>query len=350
MFYRLFIFLLFIPIFSFAKESSLEGALKKTVRVAFFDGRGFMRPYVKWYEGEDNLLWENQREIEGEKGIDDDQNGYVDDFYGWDAHNKKPINSSTLAYTDLNFFHHASLVYDSFLQELKLLQEEWGEEISVEIVPIWMGGDDTSSVVSAIEYSLKNKVDIINTTYTETKHSREEYLAYKKLEKKGVTLVSAAGNSKTDLDKNFRAYPSNYLLKNVISVGSIVTVKKNNVDLIGLDKNSTACTENYLLNNFMFIETLSFERAGYSNYGKETVDVSLLGKTRDNTEGTSFATPKVTAFAVMVKSAFPNWKGEKIIKFIMDSVPPQNKLKYNAAGVLDRKIFIEKLKERVLKN
>ena len=29
-------------------------------------------------------MWQNEAELNGEEGVDDDGNGYVDDIYGWD--------------------------------------------------------------------------------------------------------------------------------------------------------------------------------------------------------------------------------------------------------------------------
>ena len=32
-------------------------------------------------------MWQNEAELNGEEGVDDDGNGYVDDIYGWDFAN-----------------------------------------------------------------------------------------------------------------------------------------------------------------------------------------------------------------------------------------------------------------------
>ena len=46
-------------------------------------------------------MWRNEAELNGEEGVDDDGNGYVDDIYGWDFANNDndPIDGHCTEHT-----------------------------------------------------------------------------------------------------------------------------------------------------------------------------------------------------------------------------------------------------------
>lgn len=52
-------------------------------------------------------IWTNQAEANGTTGVDDDENGYIDDINGWDAADEDP-NPNPPLYADINIFSHGT--------------------------------------------------------------------------------------------------------------------------------------------------------------------------------------------------------------------------------------------------
>lgn len=82
------------------------------------------------------------------------------------------------------------------------------------------------NLIRAINYAINwtgpnnEKVSVINMSLGSTKHSEELYQTIKDAKKKGIVLVSAAGNGGDGLDTTFEiSYPGFY--KEVIQVGAI---------------------------------------------------------------------------------------------------------------------------------
>lgn len=88
------------------------------------------------------------------------------------------------------------------------------------------GNSSYTLLIEALKFAMDwrgsngEKVSIINMSIGGHLHSEELYLTIKELEKKGIILVSAAGNNGDNLDTTEeRSYPSFY--NEVISVGSV---------------------------------------------------------------------------------------------------------------------------------
>src|ERR1044071_61159 len=78
----------------------LKGRQSKTVIVAVLDS-----VIDTAHEDLRNILWRNEREING-NGIDDDKNGYVDDIYGWNfCGSKSGENLARNSYETARVYH-----------------------------------------------------------------------------------------------------------------------------------------------------------------------------------------------------------------------------------------------------
>ena len=163
--------------------------------------------------------------------------------------------------------------YDYVLQAFSRVLSNSGRKVNYEILHVnVLGSEGEGSVrdlVKAIEYAQKKGAKICNL-------SLSTYVDYKELKEiiadSNMLFVAAAGNEGENLDEGFPSYPANYKLKNVISVAAV-------------DENE------------MLLES--------SNYGSGTVDIAMNGIIECNgefVEGTSIATGKVTAAAVMLYS------------------------------------------------
>jgi hypothetical protein len=143
------------------------------------------------------------------------------------------------------------------------------------------GIDNLHSTVAAVNYAIEHNVDIINYSGGGPHSNIEELSALRKAEEKGIIIVSAAGNNRSNIDHHNTSYfPASYDLKNQIVVGN-------------LDRSN--------------------RRAPSSNFGKNSIDIFAFGSNSlsfgldyecsDYMTGTSQATPLVAgALALMMAS------------------------------------------------
>jgi subtilisin family serine protease len=144
--------------------------------------------------------------------------------------------------------------------------------------------------------------------------SREELAILKEAERKGILIVAAAGNERSNIDIRKNAYyPASYGLDNIITVGAI----NQNANIISS-----------------------------SNWGKNSVDIAAPGFRIKSTvpfsaaghmTGTSQATAFVTGVAALIKSNYPELSSDQIKNIILASSVKQSNLtgKILGGGRLD---------------
>ncbi|WP_207690744.1 S8 family peptidase [Desulfonema limicola] len=196
-------------------------------------------------------VWSNINEIP-DNGIDDDNNGYIDDKYGWDFVNgdNNPSDYSRDLSGDGHGTHVAGIIAAKGNNRTGTVGVMWHAKImALQIFDIY---ETTSfmdaiiqniNIISAIEYAVNNGAKIINCSFGGPSDSRFQYDAYEYANSKGVLVVVAAGNESLNNDI-LPIYPANYNLPNIISVSA---------------------TDEF--------DNLAY----YSNYGKNTVDVAAPG-------------------------------------------------------------------------
>ncbi len=171
------------------------------------------------------------------------------------------------------------------------------------------GAVNLRNTVKAIEWAVNNGAKIINYSGGGPEFAEEEYVALKKAEAKGILVVAAAGNERSDTDKpeNYY-YPSAYRLTNIISV---------------------AATD---INNKLIRS---------SNWGKTKVDVTAPGENIFSTlpngrygfmTGTSQATAFVTGIAALLLSKDPTLSPARMKEIIRGSVDAYPELKDKVAA------------------
>ena len=217
-------------------------------------------------------LWKNSGESgvdslghdKSTNGIDDDSNGFIDDVHGWNFAN----NNSDLADLHGHGTHIAGIITGAQPARVMVLKA---------FDPDLSGEQVLHATVRAIYYAIQMHAQVINYSGGGSEPSPEEKAALQLAAKKGILVVAAAGNERSNADV-FGFYPATYKLPNILSVAA--------VDVTGT-----------LLPS--------------SNYGPNSVDLAAPGQHVLSTlprnqfgemTGTSQATALVTRAAVLLYS------------------------------------------------
>jgi len=189
-----------------APESWAQGYLGQGVVVAVVDTG------VDWDHSDlVSQIWVNPREISG-NGIDDDQNGYVDDIRGWDfvTNDNNPDDGQG------HGTHVAGTVAAS-----NNGAGATGVAPNARIMPVRVLGDDgsgsSSAVAAGIRYAAANGADIINLSLGGSLSSAIQS-AIQYAQQQNVLVVVAAGNESAAVP----SYPARHsaTFTNTISVGA----------------------------------------------------------------------------------------------------------------------------------
>ena len=189
------------------------------------------------------------------------------------------------------------------------------------------GMKNLENTVKAINYAVKNGAQIINYSGGGASFAHDEYVALKAASEKGVLIVAAAGNERSDT--SVRPYfPASYQLPTIVSVAGIGAEGK----LISA-----------------------------SNWGHKTVDVAAPGgnilslqpnQTFGFMNGTSQATAFVSGVAALVWTMNPKLTALEVKKIIERSVTKTKELKTKVAteGHVDALLAVKMATEiRLLK-
>lgn len=246
-----------------------------------------------------NNIWTNPGETgldakgknKATNGIDDDENGFVDDVHGWNF----VSNNNKLVDNHGHGTHIAGIIGAEADNKKGIIGIS--PEVSLMILkyydPNVNGTDNLKNTIRAMQYAVKMGAHIINYSGGGTEFSHEEQDAVMLAEKKGILFVAAAGNEKSNSDQ-FHYYPADYKLRNIISVTAIDPTT---------------------------------EVLPSSNYGVETVDIAapgynILSSLPKNSyglmTGTSQATAFVTGAAVLIMAHKDLYnQAEEVKKYIL---------------------------------
>lgn len=242
-----------------------------------------------------NNLWVNPNEYPN-NNVDDDNNGYVDDFNGWDFHGKDNDPNDETADRNPGHGTHCSGIVGARCDNAVGV---CGISPVVSIMPLrFLGSDGSGDLFAAIEaigYAIDNGAHIISASWgaaIDEANAKPLVDAIKNAEAHGLIFVAAAGNDGRSNDSN-STYPANAQTPNMISVAA---------------------------------SDSSDHKPQWSNYGRK-VDIaapgdSILSTIPDNDylrlSGTSMATPMVSGIAALMKSLDIDLSGA-VIKAILQS-------------------------------
>ena len=251
-----------------------------TIVVAVIDGG------CDWTHPDLNC-WVNAHEIPN-NGIDDDGNGYIDDFHGWNAYNHNGYVGSN------NHGTHVSGIIGAVGNNgTGVCGVNW----NVKVMPIGGSSGDESIVVEAYSYALE-----MRARYNETNGEEGAFI---------VATNSSFGVDYGNPD-DYPIWCSMYdEMGNVgiLSCGAGPNLNVN-VDVVG-DVPST-CPGDYLIG---ITNTTSDDvKYGSAGYGINNIDIGAPGTTiystipnnnYSNLTGTSMATPQVSGTIALMYAALP---------------------------------------------
>lgn len=172
----------------------------------------------------------NNNEIAG-NGVDDDGNGLVDDYLGYDFLNNKGHDSSTnqpassVGDSD-HGTHIAGIIAAQHSSKTISTTSIQGIAPGAKILPVKFldnsGSGNISQAVRAINYAVSRGAKIINASWGGSHCSKAFKQAIGNLESKNVIFVAATGNSGKDLDVT-PDFPSYFNIDPIISVGALGT-------------------------------------------------------------------------------------------------------------------------------
>lgn len=261
---------------------SLPAAWDKTVgststTVAVID-TGFA---LNHYELDRWALNEGEAGDKKNNGIDDDANGYVDDWRGWDFHN---FDNNPIAGTSdpFHFFvNHGTEVAGVLAATGNNNIGTAGVNWKTRLLPLQVLDDDgigyTDSIVAAIDYAISRNVDVINLSLGGEADDALLEAAVDRALQQNILVVAASGNDGC----NCMLYPAQY--PQTLSVGATdsgdtaasFSSYGTNLDLVAPGANLTKAPT-WLASN---------QRSAFAT----------------NLSGTSFATPIVSSAAALLK-------------------------------------------------
>ena len=258
-----------------------------------------------------NKIAINKKEIPN-NGIDDDQNGYVDDVIGYDF-----MMGDAYPFDEEGHGSHVSGL---------IVADQIGLAPDAKILPLKAVSrmrSDYASLAAAIYYAIDAKVRILNISAGQTNTPLSEVVieALKVAEQQGILVVVAAGNGETgfgiDIDRT-PVYPASLGLKNMLVVSAY-------------DRDETL--------------------AHYANFGAKSVQVLAPGGLKKvdpllscyvqnpshielvHEEGTSMATPLVSASAALLLEKHPEYSAQEVIKkFIASGEPVEDLVTISVSG------------------
>ncbi len=262
----------------------------------------------------DDNIWINSNEIPN-NNLDDDDNGYVDDYYGWDFYSSdnNPMDymghgthvAGIVGAEGNNDIGVAGITWDVQLMPLKVFSDNENED------PYFKDKD----VINAIEYATNNGADIINLSlgwlsnynWEEYKqYSSEEYVAYKSAlnyaASNGVVIVSALGNEESDTE-TYSSLPADFSVEipGMISVAAI----NNKGDLSNFS-------------NYGNLATIAAPGGQVGEDNTQNILSTLQGDKYDYLGGTSMSSPIVAGAAALLLAQDPTLTPSQVKELLLD--------------------------------
>ena len=220
-------------------------------------------------------IWTNPNEVPG-NGVDDDNNGFIDDINGWNFRTGQPD-----AYGTGIFATHGTVVAGIAgavtNNGLGIAGAAWNAQF-IPVNAACVDGASLCHALAGVVYASLMGADIINCSWGGYGYREVEHRVFQAAFAEGALAVTAAGNDgiSEDLEPH---YPSGYAV--TLSVGA--TARTSDVNQFNYGR-----SVNVFAPGSRIFTTLPENRYGFQS-------------------GTSMATPLTSAVAALVKTAWPDY-------------------------------------------
>ncbi len=277
-------------------------------------------------------IWKNEDEIP-DNNKDDDNNGFIDDFNGWDFINNTSDPSPRFeeGYTEAGISHGtivSGIIAANTNNKIGVAGVTWKAKIMPLRVLSDNGEGGATEVIRAIDYAIKNKADIINLSFVGPNRSDAMSRAIIRAYNSGIIIVAAAGNEKVsgegfDLDEQ-PMYPVCYDNENgvdmIIGVGGTDTMdQKANFSSYG------SCVD------IMAPGVSVFNTVTYNS--DEEIGGNFFDKYYNGFwSGTSMSAPMVSGALALIEAANPEIDSSKVREILFENADNIDKLNPNYIG------------------
>ena len=255
-------------------------------------------------------LYTNLGEVAGD-GVDNDNNGFVDDVHGWDFFDNdadpRPVLNGNPGEIGV---HHGTVIAGIVGAQSANSTGVSGVAWDVSLLPVRVlntSGDGTiQTIVDGVDYAVRQGADVINLSFVGEFDSDAMRDAIERAYEQGVVVVAALGNDARDLDVD-PIFPACSFWSDDRNI--VIGVAATNAD---------------------------DARADFSNYGKRCADLAAPGVSIYSTQmssaglglygggwsGTSLAAPIVSGVAALLRASFPTITPSMVLTALQTSVDP----------------------------
>ncbi len=230
--------------------------------------------------------WQNDAEVNGTNGVDDDGNGYVDDRYGWNAYN----NNGSIP-SDSHGTHVAGIAGARGNNNTGVAGVNW----DCELMHIAGASGSTSTVLAAYNYALVMRDLYVQSGGTSGANVVAINSSF------GIDYANCNSATYQPWNDAYNAMGASGILNAAATINS-----NQNVDIIG--DVPTGCSSPWMV---AVTNTDRYDNKAYAGYGSTHIDLgapgsSVLSTVPNNTyssySGTSMATPHVTGAIAFLHS------------------------------------------------
>ena len=314
-------------------------------------------------------IWKNNNEIPGNK-IDDDNNGFIDDIYGWNYLGEAYFEQLELTRllgkgTDFPEKEEAQKDYDKRFANARsenikkyylnfdfrgrttgddpdnFDEVDYGDNNVKHIRPDESHGTHDAGIIAASRNNgfgidgVANNVKIMSLRVVPygDEYDKDVALGIKYAADNGAHIINTSfGKGFSPHSDKVREAIAYAASKDVLIVNAAGN-DNDDLDVVPVYPNDSYKNGPEVSDNFISVGALNpyfgkYLKAGFSNYGKINVDVfapgvnirSLIPENKyDSFSGTSMASPGVAGVAAVLKSYFPKLKANELKKILIES-------------------------------